>query len=230
VQLEAQSPMPLTQTAVLLPLRAQALWLDGRRDEAVRLWRDAIADEARIDRLGHTVESRLRLAAACVALSRLDEAAQALAPVFERVADHAGLGPVLFARSVLPALASAPWGSRLPVQDQAMLGRWVELAENVAAASAPAPAAPVRTAAAGGLSGMALALSAREREVLERIAAGDSNKLIARAFDLSPHTVKRHVANILDKLGAQTRGQAAAMYRERSTAPSPARCTDRGHG
>ena len=49
-------------------------------------------------------------------------------------------------------------------------------------------------------------------EVLARIAAGDSNKLIARAFDLSPHTVKRHVANILDKLGLASRGQAAAWY------------------
>jgi LuxR family maltose regulon positive regulatory protein len=42
------------------------------------------------------------------------------------------------------------------------------------------------------------------------MAVGDSNKLIARRFDLSPHTVKRHVANILDKLGVDTRGQAAA--------------------
>lgn len=50
--------------------------------------------------------------------------------------------------------------------------------------------------------------------MLARIAAGDSNKLIARAFALSPHTVKRHVANILDKLGAHTRGQAAALYRQ----------------
>lgn len=33
-----------------------------------------------------------------------------------------------------------------------------------------------------------------------RMAAGDSNKLIARAFDLSLHTVKRHVAHILNKL------------------------------
>ena len=57
-------------------------------------------------------------------------------------------------------------------------------------------------------------LSPRETEVLARMAAGDSNKLIARAFELSPHTVKRHVANILDKLGAQSRGQAAAWYRE----------------
>jgi LuxR family maltose regulon positive regulatory protein len=53
-------------------------------------------------------------------------------------------------------------------------------------------------------------LSGREHEVLQRIAAGDSNKLIARALGLSPHTVKRHVANILDKLDARTRAQAAA--------------------
>jgi LuxR family maltose regulon positive regulatory protein len=52
-------------------------------------------------------------------------------------------------------------------------------------------------------------------EVLARLAAGDSNKLIARAFDLSLHTVKRHVANILMKLDVETRGQAAAWYRSR---------------
>jgi LuxR family maltose regulon positive regulatory protein len=49
--------------------------------------------------------------------------------------------------------------------------------------------------------------------VLAHIAAGDSNKLIARYLDLSPHTVKRHVANILGKLGVASRGQAAARYR-----------------
>ena len=53
-------------------------------------------------------------------------------------------------------------------------------------------------------------LSPRELEVLRHIAAGDSNKLIARAFDLSPHTVKRHVANLLTKLGLPTRAAAAA--------------------
>jgi LuxR family maltose regulon positive regulatory protein len=57
-------------------------------------------------------------------------------------------------------------------------------------------------------------LSERERQVLALMAQGDSNKLIARALDLSPHTVKRHVANVLDKLGASTRGQAAARWRE----------------
>lgn len=56
-------------------------------------------------------------------------------------------------------------------------------------------------------------LSARENEVLAQVAAGHSNKVIARALDLSPHTVKRHVANIMTKLGASSRLQAAAWRR-----------------
>lgn len=52
-------------------------------------------------------------------------------------------------------------------------------------------------------------LTAREREILRCIARGDSNKAIARTFDLSVHTVKRHVANILGKLGVSSRVQAA---------------------
>ena len=55
-------------------------------------------------------------------------------------------------------------------------------------------------------------LTARELQICGRIASGDSNKLIARAFELSPHTVKRHVANILDKLALASRGQVAAWY------------------
>ena len=86
-------------------------------------------------------------------------------------------------------------------------------------AAAAAPARPPGLAAGSGASAASpagaspVALSPRELEVLRHIAAGDSNKLIARAFDLSPHTVKRHVANILDKLVLQSRGQAAAWYR-----------------
>ncbi len=80
----------------------------------------------------------------------------------------------------------------------------LEHARGDAAAFAP-PALLAQPAPQGGGP-----LSQREREVLQRIAAGDSNKMIARALSLSPHTVKRHVANILDKLGARSRSQAAA--------------------
>ena len=75
----------------------------------------------------------------------------------------------------------------------------------LAPATLPLPMLPVASPGTGGTT-----LSQREREVLQRIAAGDSNKMIARALNLSPHTVKRHVANILDKLGARSRSQAAA--------------------
>jgi LuxR family maltose regulon positive regulatory protein len=55
-------------------------------------------------------------------------------------------------------------------------------------------------------------LSERETEVLQLIAGGQTNKVIARTLDISPHTVKRHVANILDKLALGSRGEAAAWY------------------
>ena len=94
---------------------------------------------------------------------------------------------------------------------------WQVLTETLARVGArpagPAPAAPATPAHAATAAPGQGRLSAREREVLLRIAAGDSNKAIARAFALSPHTVKRHVANILVKLGASSRGQAAAWWR-----------------
>ena len=58
-------------------------------------------------------------------------------------------------------------------------------------------------------------LSAREREVLALVAAGISNKGIARELQVSPNTVKFHIAAILEKLDAATRAEAvvAALRR-----------------
>ena len=55
------------------------------------------------------------------------------------------------------------------------------------------------------------ALSSREREVLTLVADGLSNAAIADHLDLSEHTVKRHVANILVKFDLPTRAAAAAV-------------------
>lgn len=55
-------------------------------------------------------------------------------------------------------------------------------------------------------------LSAREREVLERIVQGLSNKEIAREFDLSPRTVETYRANVFAKLEADSLAQLIRQY------------------
>jgi TolB-like protein/DNA-binding CsgD family transcriptional regulator len=55
------------------------------------------------------------------------------------------------------------------------------------------------------------ALTQREREVLRLVAQGLNNTGIAAALELSEHTVKRHVANILGKLDQPTRAAATAL-------------------
>jgi DNA-binding NarL/FixJ family response regulator len=52
------------------------------------------------------------------------------------------------------------------------------------------------------------AITAREREVLTQIAAGLANKEIAAKLNISEFTVKRHVGQILDKMGVNDRAQA----------------------
>lgn len=58
-------------------------------------------------------------------------------------------------------------------------------------------------------------LSSREGEVLKLLAAGASNREIAERLTLAEGTVKNHVSNILSKLHAENRTQAANLARER---------------
>lgn len=51
-------------------------------------------------------------------------------------------------------------------------------------------------------------LTQRELEVLQLLAAGLSNKAIAKQLDISEHTAKFHVASILGKLGVESRTEA----------------------
>jgi DNA-binding CsgD family transcriptional regulator len=60
----------------------------------------------------------------------------------------------------------------------------------------------------------ALGISDRELEVLRELAAGHSNKEIARRLDVSPNTVKTHVARLFEKLGASRRTEAIRRARE----------------
>ena len=55
------------------------------------------------------------------------------------------------------------------------------------------------------------AMTPREAEVLGWIARGKTNSEIARLLFISPHTVRKHIENIFEKLGVRTR-TAAALY------------------
>lgn len=54
-------------------------------------------------------------------------------------------------------------------------------------------------------------LTPREKEILDCLARGESNKVIARSLDLSESTVKIHVQNVLKKLNLSSRVQAAVF-------------------
>ena len=56
-----------------------------------------------------------------------------------------------------------------------------------------------------------VALTPRELDVLALIAEGASNKAIARKLGISVHTVKFHIASLLDKLDAEGRTEAVAL-------------------
>ncbi|MBI5718396.1 MAG: transcriptional regulator [Burkholderiales bacterium] len=184
----------------LLGLQGTLAALQGRPAEALAAWQRALEDEEALDLYGQAAEVRVRAAALHAAAGAREQAAAALAPWLDRSADPGG---ALFARTELRRLAETDWGAALPGAAQARLRQWAALV---------AGAAPQQAAAPAAVPEPGHGLSARELDVLAQMAKGASNKVIARAFDLSPHTVKRHVANILDKLDLASRAQAGAWW------------------
>ena len=64
-----------------------------------------------------------------------------------------------------------------------------------------------------------LGLTARECEILDLLASGQSNKEMARSLGISPNTVKTHVARVYEKLEVQKRVQAIEKARWLSLIP-----------
>ena len=110
-------------------------------------------------------------------------------------------------------LASSYGLQRVFADAHPALGAWVgELAGSAATAAVPAPrAAPAAAPAALALPSMAL--TPKEREVLELLARNLSNKEIGLAMQVGEETIKWHMKNLFAKLDAGTRKQVVSRAR-----------------
>jgi len=78
------------------------------------------------------------------------------------------------------------------------------------------------TTRSGSATATDIRMTQREREVVELIAKGSSNKAIAKELRVSTHTVKSHVRNILEKLSLHSRLQVAAyVHRAEAAGEEP---------
>jgi DNA-binding NarL/FixJ family response regulator len=114
---------------------------------------------------------------------------------------------------LLPALQAGAAGYLLKNAEPAQLARAVREAHEGRAIIDPTVAARLVQALADGAPALVQGegLTRRERQVLELIAGGRSNKRIALELGISEKTVKTHVGHVLDKLGVSDRTQAAML-------------------
>lgn len=115
-----------------------------------------------------------------------------------------------------PSAASSRYELAAALADSGGDGRRVEALLRAALAEARllgmSPLIRRTEALQGRLRASGPALSARERQVAELVAAGRSNRQIGTQLFLSERTVENHVRSILDKLGFSSRTQVAAWF------------------
>jgi LuxR family maltose regulon positive regulatory protein len=179
---------------------------------AARLFGLAAVEQATYPLPAFHGDARIGLAYAQAMLGQAGQAWATFRAVLADVAEHDMLGRLLFdngkAVTLLFALAPAETeeGERAAVD---------ALAARYRAAAGPSRTQPVAVRRDS--------LSARELQVLQLLDKGASNKRIAQDLFLSLHTVKRHVANIIDKLYVGNRAEAAAFYRDHIRGRAPDR-------
>ena len=106
-------------------------------------------------------------------------------------------------------VALAERGPAVRDEAAARLRRAALIAQRLGAVPLAAQIAELSRRAGAGVTAGEPGLTARELEVLRLVAAGQSNREIAAALVISPKTASVHVSNILAKLGAATRTEAA---------------------
>jgi DNA-binding NarL/FixJ family response regulator len=186
----------------------------------VRIYREGLGhvleQEPGIRVMGSTAsleEAVPLLATAPVDVVLLDASVDRPLVALRRLAQQDGLRVVLFGVLGIEhqILARAAAGMASCVTSD---GSVAELLQAVRAAAGDQPG---QAAAAGGRRGPQVPwqprLTMREREIVQLIDQGLSNKEIAELLSIQVATVKNHVHNILEKLGVRHRADAAATIR-----------------
>jgi DNA-binding CsgD family transcriptional regulator/tetratricopeptide (TPR) repeat protein len=174
--------------------RAEAEWARAQGRNDPEAWQ-AVVDEFSPAYSYETARSRWRLAEALAEAGQRAEAEREWS----------------LALGVAEQLDAAPLTSAL--HD---LGRRARLSRPGGAAGASAPG----NGPGGRPTDVLAGLTSRETEVLRMLVAGRSNREIAAALFIAPKTASVHVSNILAKLGAASRGEAAAIAAAAGLAPA----------
>ena len=151
------------------------------------------------------LESVVRLSANLQLAESEDEAEVMLTD--NEAAEQNGLPTVL----LLDTADSAQLSSALRSGIRGVLSSDATLEEIESAIQAVNAGLIVLSSLPSSAESLAEPLSDREREVLDLIAEGLSNKIIAHRLNISEHTVKTHVAAILAKFGAGSRTEAVSQ-------------------
>ena len=206
----AREPGHLVLARVLLAL--------DRSGPALALLDRLHAAAAAQHRVGSLIEIGALRALALAASGDADRAVDALAGALTLACPQgyvrifADEGPPM-AALLAPLVAAQRSGSGFGAVAEVPLGCLARLQRALAAPGVAPDAGRASVTAAPGLIDP---LTSRELEVLEMLAAGSSNQVIASQLVVTLDTVKKHVSHVLGKLGAANRTEAVARARELS--------------
>ncbi len=203
---------------------ARVAFLEGDHDRAARLHGEALEIRRELDVRGIAF-SLAELAWARVAQGRAEQAALLLGAA-DAGREQVGVSVVLLRdwHSQHEQAIAAAQGALGEAAFEAAYARGRALPLEGAVTLALQGEGPARPAGPPATPGEAAGgLTRREREVAGLVAAGRTNQQIAEALVVSERTVEWHVANILGKLGVQTRAQVAVWALEHELTPSPDR-------
>ena len=104
------------------------------------------------------------------------------------------------ATAIVPIDPGDPWGGRVHTTDPGIIAQLVALFEQIWAGAAPLEAPRPIEAGTG--------LTSTERAILQLLAAGATDEAVAKKLGVSGRTVRRIMADLMDRLGAESRFEA----------------------